>query len=62
MTSSERSVGMFEKNVVLKGDDGIGGEVDGDGITAKLEDGLLVVTVPRIEKEEWEDVKRVDIE
>lgn len=53
---------MFEKNVVLKGDDGIGGEVDGDGITAKLEDGLLVVTVPRIEKEEWEDVKRVDIE
>lgn len=59
MTSGERSVGMFERNVVLDGQNG--GEVDGDGITAKLEDGVLVVTVPRVERD-WEDVKRVDIE
>lgn len=59
MTSGERSVGLFERRVVLKGDDG--GAVDKDGITAKLEDGVLVVMVPRVEKE-WEDVKKVDIE
>lgn len=61
MTQGERSVGMFERKVVLKGDDGNGGAVDEDGITAKLEDGVLIVTVPRVEKE-WEDVKKVDIE
>lgn len=59
MTSSERRVGMFERNVVLKGEDG--GDVDGDGITAKMEDGVLIVTVPRVEKE-WEDIKSVEID
>jgi len=59
MTSSERRVGMFEREVVLKGDDG--GEVDADGITAKIEDGILIVTVPRVEKE-WEDIKTVEID
>lgn len=63
MTSNERKeVGMFERNIVLNSRENEGWEVDSDGIGAKLEDGILVVTVPRVEREEWEDVKKVDIE
>lgn len=52
----ERTVGMFERKVELKGE-----EIDGEGISAKLEDGVLVVTVPKIEKG-WTEIKKVDIE
>ncbi|KAE9381842.1 HSP20-like chaperone [Stipitochalara longipes BDJ] len=61
LTTSERKVGMFERNVKLPPGDEEKEEVDGDAITAKLEDGVLVVTVPKIEKD-WTEVKRVDIE
>jgi len=57
LTVSERKIGMFEREVSL----GAEGEVDGDEIKAKLEDGVLVVTVGKVEKE-WTEVKRVDIE
>jgi len=57
LTVGERKIGMFEREVSL----GAQGEVDGDEIKAKLEDGVLVVTVGKIEKE-WTEVKRVDIE
>jgi len=68
MVSGERRVGVFERAVGLppaaeareKKDEV---EIDGDNITAKLEDGVLVVMVPKIEKEkEWTEVKKVDIE
>ena len=52
----ERKVGMFERKVELKGE-----EVDGEGIGAKLEDGVLVVTVPKVEKG-WTEIRKVDIE
>jgi len=63
LTEGERKVGIFERSVKLPpGNDTEGkGEVDGDGISAKLEDGVLIVTVPKVEKE-WTEVKRVDIE
>ncbi|TVY85464.1 Heat shock protein [Lachnellula suecica] len=61
LAQSERKVGAFERTVKLPPGNGAKEEIDGDGITAKLEDGVLVVTVPRIEKE-WTEVKRVDIE
>ncbi|KAH8774105.1 HSP20-like chaperone [Hyaloscypha sp. PMI_1271] len=61
LTTSERKVGMFERAVKLPPGDEEKEEVDGDAITAKLEDGVLVVTVPKIEKD-WTEVKRVDIE
>ncbi|RDL34648.1 uncharacterized protein BP5553_07776 [Venustampulla echinocandica] len=61
LTQSERKVGMFERTIKLPPGDGEKEEVDGDAITAKLEDGILVVTVPKVEKE-WTEVKRVDIE
>lgn len=57
LTNAERRVGMFERNIKLL-EDGV--EVDGDAISAKLEDGVLVITVPKVEKE-WTDVKKVDI-
>jgi HSP20 family protein len=62
LSSSERKVGMFEKTVALPpaGSDEKE-EVDGFAITAKMEDGILIVTVPKLEKE-WTEVRKVDIE
>lgn len=64
LSKTERKVGVFERSVKLPpaGDENKDkDEVDGDAITAKLEDGVLVVTVPKVEKE-WTEVKKVDIE
>jgi len=61
LSQSERKVGVFERTVKLPPGNEEKEEVDGDAITAKLEDGILVVTVPKVEKE-WTEVKRVDIE
>ncbi|KAG9238793.1 HSP20-like chaperone [Amylocarpus encephaloides] len=61
LAKSERKVGVFERTVKLPPGEEEKDEVDGDMITAKLEDGILVVTVPKVEKE-WTEVKRVDIE
>lgn len=47
----EISEGRFER--VLK----LGGRYDGEGVTAKLEDGLLTIELPRIEPE----VRRVPV-
>ncbi|KAI9750200.1 MAG: hypothetical protein M4579_006569 [Chaenotheca gracillima] len=67
----QTEVGLFERKVKLgelpgrtstEAEQQEGGEVDidSDGITAKLEDGLLVVTVPKVEK--FVEIKKVDIE
>jgi HSP20 family protein len=61
LSQSERKVGVFERTVKLPPGNEEKEEVDGDAITAKLEDGVLVVTVLKLEKE-WTEVKRVDIE
>jgi HSP20 family protein len=61
LTTSERKVGMFERTIKLPPGEDEKEEVDGDAITAKLEDGVLVVTVPKVEKD-WTEVKRVDVE
>jgi HSP20 family protein len=59
LSKSERKVGVFERTIKLPmGDEKE--EVDAEGISAKLEDGVLVVTVMKVEKE-WTDVKKVDI-
>jgi len=60
LTKAERKVGVFDRNVRLPPGEEEKEEVDSDGISAKLEDGVLVVTVPKVEKE-WTEVKRVDI-
>ncbi|QSZ32628.1 hypothetical protein DSL72_002207 [Monilinia vaccinii-corymbosi] len=62
LTKKERKVGAFERTMKLPLNVEDKSEIDGDSITAKLEDGVLVVNVPKVEKEEsWTEVKRVDI-
>lgn len=57
LAQDERAIGMFERSVTLAA----GIAVDVEGISAKLEDGILRVEVPKIQ-DEWTEVKRVDIE
>ncbi len=61
LSKKERKVGVFERNVKLPPGEEEKEEVDGDNINAKLEDGVLIVTVPKVEKE-WTEVKKVDIQ
>jgi HSP20 family protein len=61
LSKSERKVGVFERSIKLPPGEEEKEEVDSDAIAAKLEDGVLVVTVPKVEKE-WTEVKRVDIQ
>jgi HSP20 family protein len=60
LSQSERKVGVFERSVKLPPGDEEKEEVDSDAISAKLEDGVLMVTVPKVEKE-WTEIKRVDV-
>ncbi|KAI0021488.1 HSP20-like chaperone [Xylariomycetidae sp. FL0641] len=62
LASSERKVGMFERSIKLPPpgcDDKE--EVDGFSISAKMENGILIVTVPKTEKE-WTEIRKIDIE
>ncbi|KAH6898613.1 HSP20-like chaperone [Thelonectria olida] len=62
LASGERKVGMFERNVTLPPEGSERpDEVDASGISAKMEDGILVITVPKVEKE-WTEIHKVDIE
>ncbi len=56
----ERKVGVFERKVRL-GSRASPAQVDVDGISAKMEDGILIVTIPKEDKD-FVDVKKVDIE
>ncbi|CAP93747.1 hypothetical protein E8E15_010582 [Penicillium rubens] len=56
----ERKVGAFERKVRL-GNPANPPKVDGDAISAKLEDGVLVVEVPKTEPDDVE-VKKVEVE
>lgn len=63
LAQSERKVGMFERSIRLPPNEEEKEEIDGDAISAKLEDGVLIVTVPKVEKEWTEvDVKKINIE
>ncbi|CAM1506889.1 Fc.00g065300.m01.CDS01 [Cosmosporella sp. VM-42] len=62
LSSAERKVGMFERNVPLPPSGSPArDEIDGLNITAKMEDGVLIITVPKVEKE-WTEIRKVDIE
>jgi HSP20 family protein len=56
----ERKVGAFERKIRL-GSLANPANVDVDAITAKLEDGILRVEVPKLDKD-YVEVKMVDIE
>lgn len=57
----ERRVGPFERKVRL-GTRANPAQVDVDGITAKLEDGVLMVEVPKMGENGFVEVRKVDIE
>ena len=56
----ERKVGVFERKIKL-GSREAPALVDADGIAAKMEDGVLIITIPKTEKD-FVVVKMVDIE
>lgn len=56
----ERKVGVFERKVRL-GSRAMPAQVDADSISAKMEDGILIVTIPKLDRE-YVEVKKVDIE
>ena len=56
----ERKVGVFERKVRL-GSRASPAQVETDAIHAKMEDGVLIVTIPKEDKD-FVDVKKVDIE
>jgi HSP20 family protein len=60
LAMDERKVGPFERKIRL-GTRANPAHVDADGITAKLEDGVLRVEV-RKEDEGFVEIKKVDIE
>ncbi|KAI1123571.1 HSP20-like chaperone [Nemania abortiva] len=62
LASSERKVGLFERSLKLPPPGSSDNEdVDGYGITARMENGILIVTVPKAEKD-WTEVHKVEIE
>ncbi|KAI0842895.1 HSP20-like chaperone [Hypoxylon sp. FL0890] len=62
LSSSERKIGMFERSIKLPPPGSEEKEeVDGVGITAKMENGILIVTVPKTEKD-WTQIHKVEIQ
>ncbi|KAH8675744.1 HSP20-like chaperone [Xylariales sp. PMI_506] len=60
--SSERKVGMFERNIRLPLEDSDEAEeILASAISAKMENGILIVTVPKVEKE-WTEIHKIDVE
>ena len=56
----ERKVGVFERKIRL-GSKVTPAQVDAEGISARMEEGVLMVTIPKLESE-FVEVKKVDIE
>jgi len=62
LANGERRVGEFQRSVPLPPAGAAEREeIDGFAITARMEDGILIVTVPKVEKE-WTEIRKVDIE
>jgi len=60
LAMDERKVGPFERKVRL-GSRANPAQVDAEAISAKLEDGILIIEVPKLDKD-YVEVKKVDIE
>lgn len=61
LVDGERRVGAFDRKIKLESN-GKTVPVDADGITAKLENGLLEVTVPKLRKADEPEKKKINIE
>ena len=56
----ERHVGVFERKIRL-GSRANPAQVDADAISARMDEGVLVVTIPKLDRE-YVEVKKVDID
>jgi len=61
LVDGERRVGAFDRKIKLESN-GKNVAVDADAITAKLENGLLEVTVPKLRKADEPEKKKINIE
>ncbi|EPS41039.1 hypothetical protein H072_5067 [Dactylellina haptotyla CBS 200.50] len=61
LVDGERRVGAFDRKIKLESN-GKSVPVDADAITAKLENGLLEVTVPKMRKADEPEKKKINIE
>ena len=61
LAMDERKVGPFERKIRL-GTRANPAQIDAEGITAKLEDGILRVEVPKRLDDGFVEVRKVDIE
>ncbi|KAF3913191.1 hypothetical protein AA313_de0205909 [Arthrobotrys entomopaga] len=61
LVEGERRVGAFDRKIKLESN-GKTVQVDADAITAKLENGLLEVTVPKLRKADEPEKKKINIE
>lgn len=61
LAMNERKVGPFERKIRL-GTRANPAQIDAEGITAKLEDGVLRVEVPKLGDTGFVEVRKVDIE
>jgi HSP20 family protein len=61
LAMDERKVGPFERKIRL-GTTANPAKIDAEGISAKLEDGVLRIEVPKLGMEDFVEVKKVDIE
>jgi len=61
LVDGERRVGAFDRKIKLESN-GKTVAVDADAITAKLENGLLEVTVPKLRKADEPEKKKINIE
>lgn len=60
LAMAERKVGVFERKIRL-GSRASPAQVDADTISARMEDGVLIVTIPKLDRE-YVEIKKVDIE
>ena len=57
----ERKVGVFERKVRLGSRQAPAAQVESEGISARMEDGILMITIPKVDKD-FVEVRKVDIE
>ncbi len=60
LAMAERKVGVFERKIRL-GSRASPAQVDTDSISAKMEDGVLIVSIPKLDRE-YVGLQEVDIE
>jgi len=61
LAMDERKVGPFERKIRL-GTKANPAKIDDEGISAKMEDGVLRIEVPKLGTEDFVEVRKVDIE